>query len=178
MLAVSDSNYNRILVVDAEESGKVVHKIGDRAKDLRDGNFAEARFFRPQGVLWIGEKIYVADTENRAVREIDLQSKMVRTLAGNGRQGYWLQSPQDGKATQLSSPWDLAHDGGGFIFIAMAGLHQIWAYHIRSGKIARLRAVATKTSSTTSSEKRSLRSQAGYRYLQTTSLWQTAKCRQ
>ena len=135
MLAVSDSNHNRILVVDAEESGKVVHKIGGRAKDLRDGNFAEARFFRPQGVLWIGEKIYVADTENHALREIDLQSKMVRTLAGNGRQGYLLQSPQDGKATQLSSPWDLAHDGDGFIFIAMAGLHQVWAYNIQSGKI-------------------------------------------
>lgn len=36
----------------------------------------------------------------------------------------------------MSSPWDLAHDGGGgFIFIAMAGLHQVWAYHIQSGKI-------------------------------------------
>jgi DNA-binding beta-propeller fold protein YncE len=36
--------------------------------------------------------------------------------------------------TQLSSPWDLAHEGG-FIFVAMAGLHQIWAYHIETGKI-------------------------------------------
>lgn len=63
-----------------------------------------------------------------------MQSKMVKTLAGNGMQGYWIQSPQDGKTTQLSSPWDLA-DNDGFIFIAMAGLHQIWGYHIASGKI-------------------------------------------
>jgi thiol-disulfide isomerase/thioredoxin len=133
MLAISDSNHNRVLVVDAE-SGKIIHKVGGGAKDLRDSNFEQARFFRPQGVLWIGDKIYVADTESHALREVDLQSRTVRTLAGNGRQGHWIQSPQDGKTTQLSSPWDLAHEGG-FIFIAMAGLHQIWAYHVQTGKV-------------------------------------------
>jgi thiol-disulfide isomerase/thioredoxin len=133
MLAISDSNHNRVVVADAG-TGKIVHKAGGGAKGLRDGGFEEAQFFRPQGVLWVGEKIYVADTENHALREIDLQSRTVRTLAGNGRQGHWLQSPQDGKATQLSSPWDLAYDGG-FIFIAMAGLHQIWAYHVQTGKV-------------------------------------------
>lgn len=133
MLAVSDSNHNRILVVDAD-SGKIVNKVGSGVKDLRNGSFEQARFFRPQGVIWIDEKIYVADTENHALREIDLKTKEVRTLAGNGRQGYWIQSPQDGKVTQLSSPRDLAH-GSGFIFIAMAGLHQIWAYQLETGRI-------------------------------------------
>lgn len=133
MLAISDSNHNRILIVDAD-SGKIIHNIGSRAKGLLDGSFEETRFFRPQGVLWVESKIYVADTENHALREIDLQSKAVRTLAGNGRQGHWIQSPQDAKTAQLSSPWDLAYDSG-FIFIAMAGLHQIWAYHLPTGKI-------------------------------------------
>jgi thiol-disulfide isomerase/thioredoxin len=133
MLAISDSNHNRVLVVDTD-SGRIIHKVGGGTKDLRDGGFDQARFFRPQGVLWIGDRIYVADTENHALREVDLQSRTVKTLAGNGRQGHWVQSPQDGKMTQLSSPWDLAHEGG-FIFVAMAGLHQIWAYHIETGKI-------------------------------------------
>jgi thiol-disulfide isomerase/thioredoxin len=133
MLAISDSNHNRILVVGIE-SGKVIHKIGGDGKGLRDGKFEQARFFRPQGVLLVGDKIYVADTENHALREADLQSRTVKTLAGNGRQGHWIQSPQNGKTAQLSSPWDLAHEGG-FIFIAMAGLHQIWAYHLQTGKI-------------------------------------------
>ncbi len=133
MLAVSDSNHNRVLVIDID-SGKIIHKVGGEAKGLRDGSFEQARFFRPQGVLWVGEKIYVADTENHSLREIDLKSRAVKTLAGNGRQGYWIQSAQDGKATQLSSPWDLAYESG-FIFIAMAGLHQIWAYQIETHKI-------------------------------------------
>ncbi|AIC14192.1 NHL repeat-containing protein [Nitrososphaera viennensis EN76] len=134
MLAISDSNHNRVLVVDIE-SGNLVHKVGGTARDLRDGSFEEARFFRPQGLAWAGDRIiYVADTENHALREIDISAKTVRTLAGDGRQGAWISGAQDGKMTQLSSPWDLAYSDG-FLFIAMAGLHQIWAYHIESGKI-------------------------------------------
>jgi thiol-disulfide isomerase/thioredoxin len=134
MLAISDSNHNRVLVVDSE-NGKIIHKVGGTARDLRDGSFEEARFFRPQGIAWTGDgKIYVADTENHALREIDIPAKKVRTLAGDGRQGAWISGAQDGKMTQLSSPWDLAYSDG-FLFIAMAGLHQIWAYHVESGKI-------------------------------------------
>jgi DNA-binding beta-propeller fold protein YncE len=133
MLAVSDSNLNRVLIVDAE-TGKIIHTVGAPSRDLRDGTFDEARFFRPQGLAWGKDKIFVADTENHALREIDLPAKKVRTLAGNGRQGAWISGAQDGKMTQLSSPWDLAYDEG-FLFIAMAGLHQIWAYHVESGKM-------------------------------------------
>lgn len=132
MIAISDSNHNRVLVVGLD--GKIVHKIGGMAKDLRDGIFDEARFFRPQGLCWIGDKIYVADTENHALREIDVSSKTVKTLAGNGIQGHWISGSQEGRATQLSSPWDLAHSDG-FVFVAMAGLHQIWAFQVESGKI-------------------------------------------
>ncbi len=132
MIAVSDSNHNRVLVLDSD--GRVLHKIGGGSRDLRDGSFEDARFFRPQGLAWVGEKIYVADTENHALREIDLAAKTVKTLAGNGMQGHWVSGPQEGRATQLSSPWDLAHSDG-FLFIAMAGLHQIWAYHIQSAKM-------------------------------------------
>lgn len=133
MLAISDSNHNRVLVVDVE-TGKVLHKVGGPSRDLRDGTLEEARFFRPQGLAWGKDRIYVADTENHALREIDLSARTVKTLAGNGRQGAWISGPQDGKITQLSSPWDLAYDEG-FLFVAMAGLHQIWAYHVDSGKI-------------------------------------------
>jgi sugar lactone lactonase YvrE len=134
MLAISDSNHNRVVVVDAD-TGSIVRKIGGGPADLRDGSFEDARFFRPQGLVWpADDRIYVADTENHALREIDLATKSVRTLAGDGRQGHWISGAQEGRSTQLSSPWDLAY-ADGFLFIAMAGLHQIWAYHIGSGRI-------------------------------------------
>lgn len=135
-LAISDSNHNRVLLVDPE-TGKVKGRIGSGERGLQDGGFAEARFFRPQGLAWAGnEKLYVADTENHALREIDLASQTVKTLAGDGRQGQWVPGANDARATRLSSPWDLAYDAAsGFLFIAMAGLHQIWAYHAGSGRI-------------------------------------------
>lgn len=71
MITLSDSNHNRILVVDVD--GKIVEKIGEGGEGLVDGSFDRSSFFRPQGVLWIDDKIYVADTENHALREINLE---------------------------------------------------------------------------------------------------------
>jgi len=133
MIAVSDSNHNRILVLDID--GKIKHTIGSGERGLVDGDFEKTSFFRPQGVLWKDDKIYVADTENHSLREIDLAKNIVNTLAGTGRQGQWMQQGGDGKTTTLSSPWDLAYKDNK-IFIAMAGNHQIWAYNLENGKVA------------------------------------------
>jgi thiol-disulfide isomerase/thioredoxin len=135
MLAVSDSNHNRILIIDSAE-GNIIHKIGGASNNLSDGTFDNASFSRPQGLAWSPtmDKLYVADTENHALREIDFSEKIVRTLAGDGKQGGWISGARESKETQLNSPWDLVHSDG-FLFIAMAGLHQIWAYDIQSGKI-------------------------------------------
>ncbi len=134
LLAISDSNHNRVLIVNALD-GKIFFKVGGTERGLRDGGFEEACFFRPQGLTWSDNKtIFLADTENHALRKINVSTKTVSTLAGDGTQGMWVSGAQDGKTTRLSSPWDIAYLDG-FLFIAMAGLHQIWAYHIDSCKI-------------------------------------------
>lgn len=135
-IAICDSNHNRILIVDTG-SGRISAKIGNGTRGLCDGGYSDAMFYRPQGVAWVQDEIYVADTENHALRVINLRHKVVRTLAGNGRQGRWISTFQQGKDAQLNSPWDVTHDNG-FLFIAMAGLHQIWAYEISSGRIGPL----------------------------------------
>jgi thiol-disulfide isomerase/thioredoxin len=132
MIAVSDSNHNRILVLDI--NGRVKHVVGSGERALLDGTFDSAAFFRPQGVVWNNEKIYVADTENHALREIDLAEKTVRTLAGTGRQWGWMHPGGEGRSTALSSPWDVACKDNK-IFIAMAGNHQIWAYNLDDGRV-------------------------------------------
>lgn len=132
MLAISDSNHNRIVIVDLD--GSIRHIVGSGNRGFKDGSFEEASFFRPQGVLWKGDKIYVADTENHALREIDLVERKVTTLAGTGRQGNWMQGGGDGRSTPLSSPWDIVYKDEK-ICIAMAGNHQIWVYDIKSKKI-------------------------------------------
>ena len=133
-IAVTDSNNNRVLIVRLSD-GRVIHKIGDGMKGLVDGSIDEARFFRPQGIRWSKDDdiIYITDTENHAIRAIDLDSKKVTTIAGNGRQGYYSKGGY-AKDVQLNSPWDLDIDGDK-LYVAMAGLHQIWLYRIEDSII-------------------------------------------
>ncbi len=124
-IAVSDSNHNRIIVTDL--SGKIEHIIGSGKIGLVDGKFSEAAFFRPQGVVWKDNFIFVADTENHALRIIDMQKNQVTTLVGTGNQCLWRSPGGKGRETAISSPWDVAVKDN-LVFIAMAGNHQIWAY--------------------------------------------------
>jgi DNA-binding beta-propeller fold protein YncE len=74
----------------------------------------------------LGNKLYVADTENHAIRVINLVREEVRTVAGTGMLGRTLGANGDTPTTtDLRSPWALvALDR--VLLIAMAGSHQIW----------------------------------------------------
>ena len=129
---ISDSNNNRILIV--KKGGKIETIIGSGKKGMEGGDFSKATFNRPQGVFWSDEEVYVADTENHALRLIDLNKGTVNTVAGTGKQAMLPSQGGSGKETGLSSPWDLAGRNG-LLYIAMAGLHQIWIYDPKSTHI-------------------------------------------
>lgn len=134
-LFISDSNHHRIVVTDLD--GNFIVNVGGGGEGLKDGSFETSLFNRPQGVAYNAFKnvLYVADTENHALREIDLAKETVRTLAGNGIKGSDYRGGKKGSAQVLNSPWDVAHDAeGGFVYIAMAGQHQIWRYNIADGR--------------------------------------------
>lgn len=124
-LAVSDSNHHRILLLALD--GTVQEVIGGGEAGLKDGTFEEARFRQPQGVALSGQFLYVADTENHALREIDLKARRVRTLAGTGKQARRNNVPGVGVETQLNSPWDLLALKD-HLYVAIAGPHQLWTY--------------------------------------------------
>lgn len=132
-LFISDSNHNRIVVTDL--NGKLITTIGSGKTALTDGNFLSAAFNRPQGLALEGETLYVADTENHAIRRIDLLKKTVETISGNGKQAAWKSAGGNAKQSELSSPWDLAKVGNS-LFIAMAGTHQIWRLDFEKQTIA------------------------------------------
>lgn len=125
-LFIADSNHHRIVMTDL--NGQVLEVIGSGERGLRDGPFAEAAFAKPQGMALNGDKLYIADTENHALRLVDLGTLRVRTLAGNGGMAYSAPSTAPAQA-QLNSPWDLALVGRK-LYIAMAGRHQIWMYDL------------------------------------------------
>jgi sugar lactone lactonase YvrE len=122
-LYVGDSNHHRVLVTDF--AGQTLQAIGSGEVGSRDGAFADASFYRPQGLAIDGDRLYVADTENHVVRAVDFATGRVSTLAGVGRQAAWGEQGGAARETPLSSPWDLWL-AGRLLFVAMAGLHQIW----------------------------------------------------
>lgn len=130
-LFFTDSNHNRVLV--ASLDGEVQEVIGDGNVGLKDGGFSEARFFRPQGLCFDAAQnvLYVADTENHALRRVDLEKRTVLTIAGNGKQGPWPLRSGVGRKVQLSSPWDVLQKGN-TLYIAMAGTHQLWTLNLKT----------------------------------------------
>jgi sugar lactone lactonase YvrE len=133
-LYISDTRHNRIVI--ADPAGKVHEVIGGPEEGREDGDFRTARFHQPHGLLLRGRTLYVADTENHLLREVDLEAKRVRTIAGTGEQRYHPQGFGEALRTPLNSPWDFALDGER-LFIAMAGNHQIWVMDLARGTVGR-----------------------------------------
>ena len=131
-LFIADTNHNRIVVTSL--NGPVKQVIGSGEENLTDGNFADCAFNHPQGVALEGETLYVADTENHAIREVDLAAGTVETIAGTGEQGHAGDGRGLGRTMELTSPFDLLHHEG-VIYIAMAGIHQLWSLELDSGMI-------------------------------------------
>ncbi|XP_073123424.1 protein SUPPRESSOR OF QUENCHING 1, chloroplastic-like isoform X2 [Henckelia pumila] len=130
-LFISDSNHNRIVVTDLDGNFKM--QIGCTGEEgLRDGTFDDAMFNRPQGLAYNAKKnlLYVADTENHALRVVDFVGENVQTLAGNGIKGSDYKGGGSGITQLLNSPWDVCFDPvSDIVYIAMAGQHQIWKHN-------------------------------------------------
>jgi thiol-disulfide isomerase/thioredoxin len=122
-LFIADSDHNRLVI--AKLDGTLVETIGTGAHGADDGSFDRATFSRPQGMALDGETLYVADTENHLIRQIDLKAKTVKTIAGTGQLSHEYGESGAARSIGLNSPWDLQLVGR-TLYIAMAGPHQIW----------------------------------------------------
>ena len=146
-LFIADSNHNRIVV--AKLDGKLEQVIGSGAIGREDGGFDACSFNHPQGMALVGNVLYVADTENHLLRKADLAARRVTTVAGTGEKGNAWPDPGDAvdckgtqagrkrrslKSTALSSPWALWQQGSD-LYIAMAGMHQIWKMPLDESEI-------------------------------------------
>ncbi|MFC9289292.1 NHL domain-containing thioredoxin family protein [Streptomyces sp. NPDC057052] len=127
-LLVSDTTRHQLVEL-AADGESVVRRIGSGARGFADGPAGTAAFNEPQGLALLDDSsVVVADTVNHALRRLDPESGRVTTLAGTGRQ--WTRgAPDAGPAREvdLSSPWDVAR-WQGKVWIAMAGIHQLWTY--------------------------------------------------
>ncbi len=123
-LWVSDSARHRLVAVDPK-TGEVQHVVGSSAPGASDGDFGTASFFHPQGLLVIGDGVYVADTGNHLIRRVDLDEGRVDSVLGTGRPVVDLDGGCSGLSQPINSPWDLVQRGDD-LMVTMAGGHQIW----------------------------------------------------
>ncbi len=132
-LFIADTGHHRILEVQLSEDGldgEIVRTFGNGEAGLQDGPARAAQFHDPHGMAFVqtanGSTLYVADTENHAIRAIDLVNEQVRTIAGSGDLGRGQRAAgTDPTAIDLRSPWAIVADDK-LLLIAMAGSHQIW----------------------------------------------------
>ncbi len=134
---VADAGHHSLVEL-APDAESVRRRIGSGDRGLHDGSPDHARFAEPGGLCLLpddvareaGYDVVVADTVNHALRGVRLDDGSVRTLAGDGAQGV----PGSG-TTSLSSPWDVAwwQDR---VWVAMAGVHQLWTFDPRTGEVA------------------------------------------
>lgn len=136
-LFIADSTHHRVVVTDLD--GRLIAVAGTGTPGKVDGGFDKAQFHDPQGLAVRGDTLYVADRKNHAIRELDLKSKTVRTIAGTGQQegdfgNRRLEKPVPATSIGLNSPWDLTLDGD-YLWVAMAGHHQVWRYNLTTKEI-------------------------------------------
>ena len=132
-LFVADTAHHRLVIAQLSD-GTVLYTVGRAGeRGAADGSYDAARFNAPNGLAYADGRLYVADTENHAIRVVDLDARTVVTLAGTGAQGSDYAGGRAGRAQPLSTPWDLVYqparagsEAPARLLVAMAGIHQIW----------------------------------------------------
>lgn len=143
-LLVSNSAAHRLDAIHHSAPDTIVWSAGAGVRGLADGAVDQASFSEPYGVAWVGQDhattlgyhLVVADTANHLLRGINLESGVVSTLAGTGRQ--WMQLEKTtGPAREISltTPWDVIVDGTTAI-IAMAGDHRLWQCDLAAHEVS------------------------------------------
>ncbi len=105
--------------------GTLHHVAGSGQQGYRDGAAREAMFDGPKGIA-VGPdgELYVVDTENHVIRQVDPDSGQVSTIAGSRQQG----SSGDGgpaRQAQLSRPHGICVGGDGELFIGDTLNHRV-----------------------------------------------------
>src|SRR3990170_2937888 len=102
-----------------------------------------AQLYYPTGVAVDGVgNVFIADIANHRVRRVDAVTGLISTIAGTGTPGF---SGDGGAATgaQLNSPYGVAVDGGGNVFIADTYNHRVRRVDVGTGLISTIAGTGT-----------------------------------
>ena len=144
-LFVSDGSTVRKVVV---ATGEVTTLAGlPGVSGSTDGTGSAARFAGPQGIASDGSgSLFVADTYNHTIRQVEVATEVVTTLAGfPERHG---SANGTGSAANFYGPEGVASDGAGRLFVADTLNHTIRQIDIATGTVTSLAGSAGSYGST------------------------------
>ena len=107
----------------------VLHHVAGTGKKGYSGDGGPAKqatFNGPKGIAVADKQVYVVDTENQAIRKIDLNSGLITTVAGSGP-GQRGGAGDGGAATraQLNRPHGICVGSDGAIYIGDTLNHRV-----------------------------------------------------
>ncbi len=128
-LFISDSGNGRVIEAAYPDAAGVSAVVRTLATGLHD----------PRGLALDAERnvLYVAERGGHRILRIDVESGEVGVLVGSGEQGHDREGGKAGEAQRLNSPVGLAVSADGeWLYVAMAGKHQVWRVETKTGTAA------------------------------------------
>ncbi|HWV15211.1 MAG TPA: hypothetical protein VN030_07245 [Cellvibrio sp.] len=132
-IADSQSNSIRKMVIATGAVTTFAGKMGARGNV--DGKGTAARFAGPAGIASDGSNLYVADTDNRTIRKIEIATGSVSTLAG--AVGVTGSANGLGSAARFSEPRGITSDGYN-LYVSDSGNNTIRKIVIGTGEVSTL----------------------------------------
>lgn len=135
-LYVSELGASRVRRVEADGTLRTVAGTGRSGFSGDGGPAASAELSAPAGIAVRGSRLWIADTGNQRVREVDLAAGTIRTVAGTGVPGFGGDGGAAGDAL-LDAPGhvDVSTDGR-TLFIADTGNRRVRRVDLPAGRIA------------------------------------------
>jgi sugar lactone lactonase YvrE len=128
-LYVADQSNHRIRRIDIA-TGAVTTIAGSSA-GMNDGIGTSAQFNQPYGVFFSNGSLFVTDHQNHCIRQINVASGAVTTLAGSTG-GYF---DAIGTLAQFNLPCGICGDGMGNLFVVDAGNQRIRRIIVATGEV-------------------------------------------
>lgn len=137
---ITETNHHRIHLVTPD--GVIAQIIGSPLPGFADGQLLNAQFNYPRGATYDDEQqlLYVADSYNHRIRAVDLQAKLVFTIAGNGNAFSQEVQATNGGYEAIGYPIDVVMENNN-LYVLSSQYNQIFNLNPISGvavEVARL----------------------------------------
>jgi sugar lactone lactonase YvrE len=132
-LYVADSEISSIRAVPLDGKGEVRTVVGEGLFEFGDvdGTADKVRLQHALGVVWVDGKLYVADTYNSKIKELDPKTRECKTFQGGEAEG-WLASKT------FNEPGGISY-AGGKLYLADTNAHRIRVVDLKTRAVSTLK---------------------------------------